>query len=357
VIDRGLLFLISGADIATWSVGSSLLLDEEAAYYWRGDNSYDWLGGAVAQAGDVNGDGIEDFLTAATADDASYTNSGTILFYRGSTTFVGGSRGSMNSAAAKLYGVGANHYSSRNVTGVGDLDGDGSDDIVVGDIYTDANGTQSGSAFVWSGQDLSGTQSLNAANAELVGASLGDRLGSAFSPAGDVTGDGYDDFWVGASRDDEGDSDAGAAYLVAGLADLSTLDTVAAEDIYTAKVVGAERDDGLGAALEGNGDLDGDGRNDLIAGVAGAQSSGEGEVEIFLQPSDGFSGVLDAATDIDGRLVGNSPGDGAGELVKVVGDLYGTGQSVLAVGAAADDNSSGADAGAVWFVTWSNFGL
>ena len=94
-----------------------------------------------------------------------------------------------------LVGDSAGDKFGRSVSGAGDVDGDGYDDLVVGALYDDNNGVDSGSARVIRGADGSALYSFD-------GDSAGDRFGYSVSGAGDVDGDGYDDLIVGAYLDD-----------------------------------------------------------------------------------------------------------------------------------------------------------
>ena len=163
-------------------------------YTFNGDNAFDRFGSSVSGAGDVNGDGFDDFIVGAFGDD----NNGN---YSGSARVFSGADGSV------LFTVsGDSLYDEfgRSVSGAGDVNGDGFDDLIVGAFGDDNNGNQSGSARVFSGADGSVLFTFN-------GDSAGDYFGFSISGAGDVNGDGFDDLIVGARSDDNNGSNSGSA--------------------------------------------------------------------------------------------------------------------------------------------------
>ena len=119
--------------------------------------------------------------------------------------FTGGTI-SLGFADAKLTGEATYDYAGYSVSGAGDVNGDGWDDLLVGADGEDFGGTVAGAAYLVLGP-VSGTVDLGASDAKLSGEAGGDYAGVSVSGAGDVDGDGSDDLLVGA---------LGAAYLVLG---------------------------------------------------------------------------------------------------------------------------------------------
>jgi hypothetical protein len=100
-----------------------------------------------------------------------------------------------------------------SVSGAGDVDGDGNDDIIIGASDESTGGSSAGAAYLLLGP-VSGSIDLSAADATLIGENSGDEAGHSVSGAGDVDGDGNDDIIIGAYGEDSGGSEAGAAYLL-----------------------------------------------------------------------------------------------------------------------------------------------
>jgi len=95
------------------------------------------------------------------------------------------------------------------------VNGDGCPDFIVGIVEDNPNGTDSGSARVFSGVDGSVLYTFD-------GDSAGDRFGWSVSGAGDVNGDGFDDLIVGADRDDNNGGYSGTARVFSGCDSLGT---------------------------------------------------------------------------------------------------------------------------------------
>ncbi len=298
----------------TWSGSARVFsgMDGSTLYTFNGDSAGDFFG-TVSGAGDVNGDGRPDLIVGALYDDNNGYRSGSARVFSGmdgSTlyTFNGDSAG--------------DYFGS--VSGAGDVNGDGRADLIVGAWGDDNNGSKSGSARVLSGIDGSTLYTFN-------GDSADDRFGSSVSGAGDVNGDGRPDLIVGAWRDDNNGTNAGSARVLSGI-DGSTL--------YTLN--GDSAGDGFGYPVSGAGDVNGDGRPDLIVGARLDDNNG------------GNSGSARVVSGIDGSTLytfnGDSAGDQFGRSVSGAGDVNGDGFADLIVGAPGDDNN-GSDSGSARVVT------
>jgi hypothetical protein len=145
---------------------------------------------------------------------------------------------SVGAAAQKtLYtfnGDSAGDLFGRSVSGTGDVDGDGFADFIVGAQLDDNNGDASGSARVFSGVDGSVLHTFS-------GDRFGDFLGYSVSGAGDVNGDGFDDLIAGAFGDDDNGNFSGSARVYCGQtgATLWTFFGHAALDFFGVSVSGA----------------------------------------------------------------------------------------------------------------------
>src|SRR5215217_8089356 len=122
-----------------------------------------------------------------------------------------------------VYGTGSGEQAGTSVAALGDVNGDGVNDMAIGAPLADANSrTDSGSVYVVYGRDglaaRTNLATLGTAGVRIDGAAAGDRLGSWIANAGDVDGDGRDDLLAGAPlADPNGRSNAGAAYVITGL--------------------------------------------------------------------------------------------------------------------------------------------
>ena len=202
---------------------------------------------------------------------------------------------------------------------VGDVDGDGRDDLAVGAPLDAANGPSSGRVVVYSGADGSVIHGL-------AGYAAGDEFGSSITGLGDIDGDGLADFAVGAPLSDLWDLDAGAVHLYSG-ADASLITT------YTGQAAGDE----FGRVIAGGGDLDGDGQPDLLVGIPheSSHATWSGKVMVYRSSAVPYP-----------QLEGSGVFERYGNAVAIVGDVDGDGRDDFAIGAPGD-GSNGVNAGRV----------
>jgi hypothetical protein len=251
---------------------------------------------------------------------------------------------SLSTADGKHLGESAYDYSGYIVAGVGDINGDGMDDVATGAWLEDEGGNGAGAAYLVFGSSAS-SASLTAADGKFYGESSQDRAGAAVAGAGDINGDGYDDLLIGAyGYDDGSNSNAGAAYILLGpVSGTKSLGT-----IYDSLAVGEGSNDEFGSALNGAGDLDADGYDDFLVGApsySSSTSNGPGRAYVFYGAST-FASSLSASS-ADAILEGESNSDQAGLRLSTAGDWDGDGYDDILIGADGDDDG-GVNAGAVY---------
>jgi hypothetical protein len=261
------------------------------------------FGTSVAGVGDVNGDGKADFLVGAPGQTADGKPR------QGRAFVLSGADRSL------LYRVNnpepqANALFGQTVSGVGDVNGDGIPDLLVGAPEQAVKGNdRQGWVFVFSGADGSLLYTLDDPMPQ-----EGAFFGWSVAGTGDVNGDGTPDLLVGAPGQDGPDwGGHGRAFVFSGVdgRPILTLD-------YPPSVGG-----GLGSSVAGAGDVTGDGIPDFLVGMPGLGRVGRALV---------FSGA-------DGSLVHilnvDAPEERAflGAAVAGVGDVSGDGVPDLLVGA------------------------
>ncbi len=278
--------------------------------------------GSVSEAGDVNGDGYDDVIVGGfRRDHAGMTDAGAATVYSGRD----------GSVLFEWFGAAAGDLFGYSVSGAGDVDADGRDDLIVGAYGSDVNGSASGSATVYSG--FNGTALFTHH-----GVAAGDWLGVSVSGAGDVNKDGIDDVIVGASQS--------GAYPYAGYA--RVLSGPAGDLMYQLDPdhgLSADCCDGhhaLGYSVSSAGDVNGDGYDDVIVGAHDSKVSG-GFTVGFAMVYSGFDG---------GVLLYQFPGDEAhaafGISVSGAGDVNGDGRDDVIVGAHLRDGAGLTDAGSAF---------
>jgi hypothetical protein len=303
----------------------------------NGMASYDWTGAAVAGGGDVNGDGHADLLMGGPYVDKGGSNAGSAFLVLGP---VSGEL-TLHDADAQLVGEDEHDGAAGALAMVGDVNGDGLADLLVGAPDRSQTGAYAGGAYLVLAP-VSGEVDLGSAEARLMGEAAHDGAGCAVAGPGDVDGDGYADLLIGASGNDGGGSDAGAAYLLPG-----TTRGYSALSAAPARLTGAAAFDQAGAALAGAGDVDGDGLGDLLVGAPGHDAGGTdaGAAYLLLGPVEGERSLSGA----DITIVGERAADRAGAAVSSAGDADGDGYPDLLIGAP-DSDDHGTDRGAAYLV-------
>ncbi len=257
------------------------------------------FGSSAAPAGDVDGDGVPDLLVGApTASPNGLAGAGSAFVHSGAT----------GAPLWRFDGAATQDRLGNAVAGAGDVDADGTPDLVVAAWWADPGGASlAGSAFVYSG---STGQQLH----RFDGSALGDTLGGAVAGVGDLDGDGHDDVAVGAHNADPGGLfSAGSVFVHSGASGQLLL-----------RLDGNNADDWFGLALTAAGDLDGDGVGDLAVGAENASPGGVHKAGA-LRAHSGATGLLLFSVD------GTTANGFLGHAVAGIDDLSGDGVPDLAV--------------------------
>jgi hypothetical protein len=252
----------------------------------NGEATGDTLGNSVSGAGDINGDGIDDVVIGAPGADANGADTGATYVIFGSSSgfaanpnvsaLIGGGNG------FKISGEHVSDFSGQSVSGAGDINGDGIDDVIIGALTADSNGPDSGASYVVFGKANGFAANLNLSDLtgangfKVIAEARGDNLGSSVSGAGDINADGIDDLIIGAFRADPHGSESGASYVLFGSTRGFTanvnLSKLSGADGF--KISGEAVKDQLGRTASGAGDINGDGIDDLVVGATFADSKG-----------------------------------------------------------------------------------
>ncbi len=381
-----------GVDVPGYLVHVDTLFATEG-FVVQGDTANDQAGFAVSSAGDVNGDGFDDFMVGAPTGDDGGDLAGEAYVIFGSASGFGTDIGGrqvidLTSLSAAqgfvIQGDSTNDRAGGGVSSAGDVNGDGFDDLIVGAEQNVVSGGAPGSAYVVFGTasgfgvDVGGRQvidltTLSASEGFRVdGVTSGGHTGKSVASAGDVNGDGFHDLIVGAPYA----ASAGEAYVVFGSASgfgsdvggtqVIDLTTLAAAQGFV--IHGDATDDFAGFSVSTAGDVNGDGYDDMIVGAPTGDDGGSnaGEAYVVFGSASGFGApdgagrqVIDLTTlsASEGFIIqGDAAGDVAGRSVSSAGDVNGDGYDDLIVGAMYGDDG-GSDAGEAYVVFGSASGF
>ncbi|WP_144876322.1 beta strand repeat-containing protein, partial [Hyella patelloides] len=337
-------------------------LDGSNGFILQGVNTEDGTGSSVSDAGDVNGDGIADLIIGAPSageivediygDNVNDRRGASYLFFGNDSGFnsivdladLDGSNGFL------LSGINFGDRLGKSVSGVGDFNRDGFDDVIVGAPSYNYQDEYGGNSYLIFGQadgfaaDIDLTIIDGSNGFVIQGVDGGDTSGFSVSGAGDVNGDGFDDAIVGAPNADPVESEGyyntteGASYVVFGGTEvgsdgsfeLANLDGSNGFAINGEDVINLPESSGF--SVSGAGDINGDGFDDLIIGAAygGVHSRNFSATYVVFGQAEAFNSSLDVSA-LDGNN-GFTIDSLSGVSVSGAGDINGDGFNDLILG-------------------------
>jgi len=315
-------------------------LNQDQVFPFSAATSGESFGTSVSNAGDINNDGYDDFIIGGPLKQVSGLDFGVAYVVYGredltsydfdfSTTPL-----EPSTTGFTILGAHSTGKFGFSVSGAGDLDHDGYDDIIIG---APGDAFDKGVVYVIFGGEKSSLLDLNLQSNPLFSGSTGftitggmngDQLGYSVSGAGDINNDGYDDIIIGAPGKS---AQQGATYVIYGgeRSDLMNIDLAVPLDYLTAgfQITGSASGTFFGYSVSTAGDLNLDGNNDILIGAPGDNFS-KGVVYVFyggpkpnLPGRDLSTNPLINSPGEGFTITGESAGDSLGISVSSVGDI------------------------------------
>lgn len=243
--------LVGSLNSAHLFLGNAAGLESEEFWTRQGETPTAYFGCELSTAGDVNGDGLADFLIGE-PHSMEAGGIGKVNLYYGTRL------DSIAAAPAWVYTCDqADARLGETVACAGDVNGDGFGDFLTGAYFYSDDQEWEGRAYLFLG---SGEGPRTAPGWVIEPNQTGAEFGYSVASVGDVNGDGCEDILVGAPKYDAGQVDEGVAFLFLGGRDGASI----SPDWWAeSNQVGA----GLGFSVAGAGDLDSDGYDDVVIGA------------------------------------------------------------------------------------------
>lgn len=334
----GRVYIFFGSSLRAAAVGAELDVSEADAII-----TGEVVGGKVGislAVGDLNGDGADDLAVGADAIPETY-------IFEAAQIAVGGE------ILPSTAGFRVTDQVAECVRWMGDVDGDGSSELIISNTVNSTAGNVAGRSYLISGEALlaTGDVSAFAAWADFPGAGPGESSGCESGPAGDLDGDGLAEIMIGTQGNSQGGGpNAGKVSLFGGatlVANEGGTTALASADVI---FLGEAGDDRLGSDVRSIGDIDDDGVPDFVLSSRnnddGASNAGKTYIVRGSQVTFGQSYIVSASP----ALLGEAETDRSGSSVAAMGDVDGDGVPDIAIGAPRND-ALGEDAGTVYIAS------
>ncbi|NOT29161.1 MAG: PKD domain-containing protein, partial [Planctomycetes bacterium] len=357
-LDKGsvyVLFLRANGFVKAWQKISDL----EGNFVGQLDRG-DQFGRAAANLGDLDGDGVVDVAVSSNYDDDDGANKGAVYILFLNTDGTVKQSQKISALAGGLPApLNIHDEFGRSLTALGDLDGDGLCELLVGTPEDDEGGTNTGALHVLFLNANGTVKNYRRISKFSSGLALkpGDWFGFCSANLGDFDGDGVVDVAVGSVLDDDGGVNQGSLWILFLNAD-GSVKAAREIDELEGGLPALDDIDQFGTSVTKLGDLDGDGVIDIAVGTVKDDDGGtEGDPDadvgavyvLFLNPDASVKSWV-KLSDTSGSLpFALDQWDWFGSALAPLGGMSGDGLFNVAIGCRNDDDAGG-NHGAVYLV-------
>ncbi|MGA1793445.1 MAG: putative Ig domain-containing protein [Thermoplasmatota archaeon] len=283
------------------------------------------MGKGVSGAGDVNGDGYDDILIGEQGNRTVH-----LFFGRPSNEWSMDMNNSIMDVSFIDNIPAMNNYIGEALSGAGDVNGDGFDDILIGNFMDHAGNEDCGKTHLVFGRETSlwpEEFDLADSNASFIGEGWNDQTGGRVMGGGDVNGDGYDDILISSKTRNY---PLGETYLILGKNSGWTMNTNLSNS--DASYLG-EGSVGEVHSMDMDGDFNKDGYDDILLGCGNTDGQGNlrGKAYVIFGKESGWS-LRTYLSGVDASFIGEADSDHCGWGSSNAGDVNQDGYDDILIG-------------------------